>query len=421
MVTEPPAAAPAAATPPAAHSPRAGSAGAAGFSDPLASPSGAGPPVVGIITEFVPGGSLAAFLRAGAAPLPLRLRCELALQAANGLAYLHELRLVHFDLKPDNLLLDGPPALVLAAARAGDACDAGGGAAADGAAGGGGVAEGVAVVGGGAGCSAAAIAEAHAHTRASSPALGGGRAGSATSSGSHPHVARSASSSSRQEAAALARAVATGWAPIVKVADFGLSRHKLDGYVSSSRRGVTGSVTGDVTGATAAASSSITSSAALPYAAPELVADPERVSEKADVWSLGVVMWEMAARTAPHQVGAGLKFLLFAWWFDLLLASAVIEGGFLPLPRCLTPPLITRSPPPPPAPPQDLTPQQILAGLAAGSLQLEVPPWCEHEWTGLIEACLEPNPANRPSMKDLARQLEAIRGQLVDEAGEGEG
>ena len=31
----------------------------------------------------------------------------MALSAVHGLAYLHEMSVVHFDLKPDNLLLDG--------------------------------------------------------------------------------------------------------------------------------------------------------------------------------------------------------------------------------------------------------------------------------------------------------------------------
>ena len=39
--------------------------------------------------------------------LNLRCRAEMALSAVHGLAYLHEMSVVHFDLKPDNLLLDG--------------------------------------------------------------------------------------------------------------------------------------------------------------------------------------------------------------------------------------------------------------------------------------------------------------------------
>ena len=39
--------------------------------------------------------------------MPLSKRASLALDAAKGLAYLHARNIVHFDLKPDNLLMDG--------------------------------------------------------------------------------------------------------------------------------------------------------------------------------------------------------------------------------------------------------------------------------------------------------------------------
>ena len=39
----------------------------------------------------------------------------------------------------------------------------------------------------------------------------------------------------------------------------------------------------------------------LPYMAPELVSDPDHVSEKADVWSLGMVLWEMLCLETPFQ------------------------------------------------------------------------------------------------------------------------
>eukprot|EP00951_Prasinocladus_malaysianus_P032252 scaffold313021_cov41-Prasinocladus_malaysianus.AAC.1 len=41
----------------------------------------------------------------------------------------------------------------------------------------------------------------------------------------------------------------------------------------------------------------------LPYMAPELVSDPDHVSEKADVWSMGIVMWELVARQSASVTG----------------------------------------------------------------------------------------------------------------------
>lgn len=191
--------------------------------------------------------------------LPLRTRCELALAASNGLAYLHELHIVHFDLKPDNLLLDAPLAVVKAAAGA-DLEEP---------------------VGIRIGQAAAAAGDAAYHDYKNSSSNGGaaGSGGPAGSTLGHSGRLPVARSSSGRISAALEHCEV----PVVKVADFGLSKHKLNStYVSSCR---------DLRGT-------------LPYMAPELVADPERVSEKADVWSLGVVMWEMLTREIPFQVGA---------------------------------------------------------------------------------------------------------------------
>jgi serine/threonine protein kinase len=221
------------------------------------------------------------------APLPLRTRCELALGASNGLAYLHELRIVHFDLKPDNLLLDAPLAVVRAAAGATlDECPSSGKA---------GTLSPVSssaaypcdedeyLLGGPhqlsghwpAGAAAVGVVRPAASNSSTAQAVGG--AGAAA----RGRIGRRSSGPDRAAAAAAFDELCE--VPVVKVADFGLSKHKLNStYVSSCR---------DLRGT-------------LPYMAPELVADPERVCEKADVWSLGVVMWEMLTREIPFQVGA---------------------------------------------------------------------------------------------------------------------
>ena len=63
------------------------------------------------------------------------------------------------------------------------------------------------------------------------------------------------------------------------MADFGLSKEKRQSYVSGVR---------DLRGT-------------LPFIAPELVNDPDRVTEKADVWSMGMLMWELLTLASPFQ------------------------------------------------------------------------------------------------------------------------
>ena len=59
-----------------------------------------------IVFEYVPGENLKELVdRSGA--LPVRRALELALQVARGLAFAHDQGLVHRDVKPQNVLLNG--------------------------------------------------------------------------------------------------------------------------------------------------------------------------------------------------------------------------------------------------------------------------------------------------------------------------
>ena len=184
------------------------------------------------------------------------------MQIVQGMAYLHECNVVHFDLKPDNLLLDG-------------------------------------------------LLQPH------------GFVGQAS-------------------------------VPCVKVADFGLSKEKRQSYVSGVR---------DLRGT-------------LPFMAPELVNDPDRVTEKADVWSMGMLMWVSSSAlvlcraTLPLVSGDGQimpALVASAIWRKAQLAPSDkhATGPAVDSSCCGLQELLTLC-----SPFQDMAPQVIIAGLTVRSLPI---------------------------------------------------
>ncbi|KAM7498717.1 hypothetical protein LguiA_023131 [Lonicera macranthoides] len=122
--------------------------------------------------------------------------------------------------------------------------------------------------------------------------------------------------------------------PICKVGDFGLSKIKRNTLVSGGVRGT------------------------LPWMAPELLnGGSNKVSEKVDVFSFGIVLWEILTGEEPY---------------------ANMHYG------------------------------AIIGGIVNNTLRPNVPNWCDHEWRRLMEQCWSPNPMVRPSFTEITRRLRVM-------------
>ena len=95
----------------------------------------------------------------------------------------------------------------------------------------------------------------------------------------------------------------------------------------------------------------------MPYMAPEIIVDREHVTEKADIWSLGMVFWEMFT----HQVPFG-----------------------------------------------NMPQAEIVGRLRLGNAYPFIPDDMEQEWVELIDACCRPSPDDRFSLENIAAMLDEI-------------
>ncbi|KAJ6823653.1 uncharacterized protein M6B38_127305 [Iris pallida] len=125
--------------------------------------------------------------------------------------------------------------------------------------------------------------------------------------------------------------------PICKVADFGLSKVKRNTLVSGGVRGT------------------------LPWMAPELLnGNSNKVSEKVDVFSFGIVMWEILTGDEPY--------------------GNMHYGA-------------------------------IIGGIMNNTLRPTVPRSCDPEWKKLMEQCWAPDPRQRPSFTEIASRLRSMTSQ----------
>ncbi|XP_076909777.1 uncharacterized protein LOC143567194 [Bidens hawaiensis] len=119
--------------------------------------------------------------------------------------------------------------------------------------------------------------------------------------------------------------------PICKIGDLGLSKVKQHTLVSGGVRGT------------------------LPWMAPELLSGKNHmVSEKIDVYSFGIVMWELLTGDEPYG--------------DMHCAS-------------------------------------IIGGIVNNLLRPTIPTWCDPEWKALMESCWSADPSERPSFSEISQKL----------------
>ncbi|MED6180820.1 hypothetical protein PIB30_013903 [Stylosanthes scabra] len=127
--------------------------------------------------------------------------------------------------------------------------------------------------------------------------------------------------------------------PICKVGDLGLSKVKRQTLISGGVRGT------------------------LPWMAPELLnGSSSLVSEKVDVFSFGIVMWELLTGEEPYA---------------------------------------------------DLHYGAIIGGIVSNTLRPPVPESCDSNWRLLMENCWSSEPSERPSFTEIANELRAMATKIT--------
>ncbi|KAK7388479.1 hypothetical protein VNO78_23295 [Psophocarpus tetragonolobus] len=126
--------------------------------------------------------------------------------------------------------------------------------------------------------------------------------------------------------------------PVCKIGDLGLSKVKHHTLVSGGVRGT------------------------LPWMAPELLSGKSNmVSEKIDVYSFGIVMWELLTGNEPYA--------------DMHCAS-------------------------------------IIGGIVNNTLRPQIPTWCDPEWKSLMESCWASEPVERPSFSEISKKLRSMAASM---------